>query len=133
MSAVAIYGGIDYEKIEEIMRETRSKKSISPYTIDSPSPSTTYYIPETGAIDLTEHSYVTVFVKADQAVGVQLQFGVEEDDLADLEGYNIDNADFSVDKWNTIDTDINFYYMRVKITTGTTAPSRIDVVVVLRP
>lgn len=96
-------------------------------SVETPQANTQYTVPSTGYLDLRFFTRKEFRVWSDQAVEVQLE---ESDDTAtwrDLEGYSIPSGSFAAGKWNTILTDKPMKYVRLRITTGATPPSRIDV------
>jgi len=100
--------------------------------IDSPSPTTTYYVPATEFIDLREVSVTACLIKADQACDVWIEASYDGTTGAKLEGYEIASTDFSTVNWNSIIFDAPLRYMRLAVRTGATAPSSIEMVVSTR-
>lgn len=99
------------------------------YSNTSPAASTTY---TTTIANISDRRECWVFVKADQAIDVVVEGGFVSDgsDFAPLSGYMIQSADFQTDEWNNIEVAPRIPYIRVKVITGTTAPSYIYVKVV---
>ena len=94
-------------------------------------PGTTYTLPPlTGYyFDLTGWKTKAFIVYADQAVDVQVEESIDGSDFYDVEGLSIASADFVADKWNGIVTDTSLRYVRLKVTTGSTAPTKMILVV----
>jgi len=105
--------------------------------IDSPSANTTYYIPEgTHFIVNVEGTsgMLTFWVWADQPIEVELETCTNP---ANGDWHGIANAilgitetpevpGFKANKWNYISLpDIGIYYLRARVLTGSTAPSKI--------
>lgn len=106
-----------------------SQEVVVDYSNTSPAASTDYY---TEIANISDRRECWVFVKADQAIDVVVLGGFTSDgsDFAPLSGYKIQSADFQTDEWNNIEVAPRIPYIRVKVTTGTTAPSYIYVKVV---
>lgn len=68
-------------------------------------------------------------VYADQAVTVQVEDSLDGSTFYDVEGYGITSANFVTGKWNTILTDIPLHFSRLKVTTGSTPPTSLIMVV----
>jgi len=112
------------------------------FTRESPTASTEYYIPDSAVeghplIDARSFKEISVQVDADQPVDVYIQNAPDGDvsNARDLAGYSIAAADFSTGSRNMINMDGGnslLGWMRVRIVTGTTAPSSITVWVVAR-
>jgi len=82
--------------------------------------------------DIRQFSRVVIEIDADQPISVDIQNTPSGDpaDFRDLAGYSLPSASFLTDKRNviTIDgADAAIGFIRLKITTGTTAPSNIVV------
>ena len=94
-------------------------------------PGTTYTLPPlTGYyFDLTTWKTKAFIVYADQPVDVQVEESIDGEDFYDVEGLSIASADFVTNKWNSIVTDTPLKYIRLKATTGATAPTKMILVV----
>jgi len=114
-----------------VSKRTESKTS---RTISSPATETDYFVPESGNIDISNYRSATVYVYADQAVDVVVEASFDGGTtFRGLNGYSIDSSSFDTSNFNVIKLyDIDLELIRVKITTGTTAPSSIECYVVYK-
>jgi len=94
-------------------------------------PATTYALPPLAGyyFDLTGWKTKAFIVYADQPVDVQVEESIDGSNFYDVEGLSIASADFVADKWNSIVTDTPLRYVRLKATTGSTAPTKMILVV----
>lgn len=105
---------------------------IGPLIIPNPSPNTDYYIPATGLLDFRAFNKIMIVVEANVAVDVFLQTSYNADpaNAKDLQGYSIPAEAFSTTARNSIALDGGnsvISFARIRIRTGTTAPTSIVV------
>lgn len=122
--------GVDLRKI---LRDEITTKNKWERIITSPSSNTSYYLPEIGGIDFKTWCIVTFLIKADQPCTAALEFSKDGVNFSELAGYRIEPADWDTTRYNNILTDLGFYYGRLKVTTGSVAPSSIEMIAIGRP
>ena len=98
---------------------------VTSYRIDKPAPSTQLFTPSINAEGLSIHSFL---VMADQAIDVVVQESIDGESYSDLQGYSIDNANFTPNVFNSIAFSKPSKLLRLKITTLSTTPSFIFIV-----
>jgi hypothetical protein len=125
--------GIHTLKTAEIIREELRRKNSVKGVIESPSPNTSY---NTDSIDLGESGSWSLFVYSPDGSPLTVQIEMSDDGVTfkDLVGYTISSSDYSVDMWNNIsEHKFGFGWIRARITTGATAPTRIKWVILYSP
>jgi len=119
-----------WESVREEIREGQVlfREAFGTRTIPTPSPNTDYYIPETGGFHVRAYPCLTWIIFAEgQPVDVEIQHSWDGKTFRKLSGYEIVSADFNPDEDNTIVDrgPLNLEYVRIKVRTGTTAPTSI--------
>ena len=118
---------------KQALREELRKKAEWQRTIESPAAGTDYYLPETGGIDFSEWSVVSWVAKGDQPCDLIIEISKDGVNFTELQGYDIAAANWSTTRWNNLHTDFNSLYGRMKVTTGGTPPSSLELVATARP
>lgn len=94
-------------------------------TLTGLSANATYYSTPVDASYLLHNTYM---VKSDQPIDVFVEESIDQASYFELEGYSIPNTSFVANKWNTIVFDKPSKYLRLRIVTGATAPTQVDIV-----
>lgn len=98
-----------------------------------PTDSTDYWLPETDSIDLSDFIHSTWFIKkaTNKPAAVELHISLDGGTtFAKAEGYEIAEADFILDTWNTIDCPLMLAHAKLKVTTGATGAGALSMAVI---
>ena len=91
-----------------------------------------YYLPSNG-VDISGFSSVTAFIYATTNKPDQIYMEVSldgGDTWRKMEGKEIDTADFVLGTWNNIYVPEDVSYVRLKVSTGSSAPDTIEMALV---
>ena len=86
-----------------------------------PGNSTDYWLPETGSIDLSNFLHSSWFIKkaTNKPSAVELHVSLDAGvSFVKAEGYEIAEADFELDTWNTIDVPLMLAEAKLLVTSG---------------
>ena len=101
-------------------------------SIDKPYGDKDYYLPSNG-VDVSNFDSVTAFIYATGVKPDQIYLEASLDGgntWYKLEGYEIDTADFVLGTWNQIRAPLELTFVRLKVSTGSSAPNTIKMALV---
>ena len=122
----------DLEKLKKALR----KKTVIRRVVESPEASKSYYLPETGWIDLSSYGVTGFLIYSPDGDPLSCQVELSDgEDSGDLVGYAIQASDYVVGAWNSIimPEALALNKIRLRVTTGSTPPTKIKMIAVLRP
>ena len=93
------------------------------YAETSPAASQTYY---TNSVAYSGADEIWVYVLADQPLDVVVEGSFDNSNFYPIAGYSISSSEFQTNQLNNILVNTKIPYVRVKLTTGSTAPSSIN-------
>lgn len=94
----------------------------------TPANSTTYWLPSTGYIDLTDYIASSWLIRKEtnKPSLVEVHHSIDASNFYKLEGYEIATADFELANWNSIYIPEMLLYAKLKVTTGATGAGQLD-------
>ena len=98
-----------------------------------PADNTSYWLPETGSIDLSNFLHSTWFIKkaTNKPAAVELHISLDGGTaFAKAEGYEIATADFVLDTWNTVDCPLMLAQAKLLVTAGATGAGALNMAVI---
>ena len=136
MISMLILRAMGAEELRSILREELRLKTINRRLISTPLANTSYYLPETGWIDLSTYSHIGFLVYTPNGSPITLQIEASDgEDAGDLVGYAIPPDNYVVGAWNSIIAPeaAGLLMVRLRATTGPTAPTRLKMIAIARP